>query len=255
MRSKIFATILLGVAALVSLAGCRPQWSPKLFATSEALYRASLREYQRKEWENAAKGFEKLTTDLPARDTLLPRAHFYLGMARYYNEEYLLAAQELTRLTESFPDDTLSAPALLQAGHAYAKLWRKPTLDAQYGQTALSTYQTLLALYPNSPLRAKATAEVARLQEWFARKDYDAGMFYLRRNAFDPAIIYFKDIVRLYPNTPHVRDAELRLVDAYRAIRYKDDAAEVCTALRQAYPGDPDVRARCAAPDTAARTP
>ncbi|GAC1515847.1 MAG: hypothetical protein NVS1B4_08030 [Gemmatimonadaceae bacterium] len=255
MRPLLYRIKLLALATLVFTGACRPEWSPKLFPTTDGLYRASLREYQRKEWENAAKGFERLTTDLPARDTLLPRAHYYLGMARAHNGEFLLAAQELTRLTESFPDDSLSPVALLEAGHAYAKLWRKPNLDAQYGQTALSTYQTLLALYPNSPLRSAATAEIARLQQWFATKDYDAGMFYFRRKAYDPAIIYFKDIVRLYPTAPRVRDAQLRLVDSYRAIRYKDDAAEVCATLRQGYPADPDVRSRCGASDTARREP
>jgi outer membrane protein assembly factor BamD len=44
----------------------------------------------------------------------------------------------------------------------------------------------------------------------------------------------------------------MRLVQSYRRIRYREDAAEVCTALRQKYPGDRDVRGLCGA---AAATP
>src|SRR4030095_3315349 len=47
----------------------------------ETLYGAGLREYQRRHWGNAVAAFEKLTTDLPARDTLLPRAYWYLANA------------------------------------------------------------------------------------------------------------------------------------------------------------------------------
>jgi outer membrane protein assembly factor BamD (BamD/ComL family) len=70
-------------------------------------------------------------------------------------------------------------------------------------------------------------------------------MHYLRRKAYDSAIIYFRDVVDGYPQTPRARDAYLRLVEAYRAIRYKEDAQEVCVALHRSYPGDREVREQC----------
>src|SRR5439155_17435319 len=72
--------------------------------------------------------------------------------------------------------------------------------------------------------------------EWFAEKDYQNGLFYLKRRAFDSAIIYFKDMIATYPGTPRVPDALLRLVDSYRSIGYADELKETCIHLRRYYP-------------------
>ena len=227
------------------LSACAHPFKAADFPTTEGLYRAGLKEFNARRWDNAILAFERLTMDLPARDTLLSRSYWYLASAHTKKKQYILAAQSFARLTESFPDDTLADDALLAAGDAYGKMWRKPTLDAQYGLSAISTYRTLLAIYPNSTLRDDATARAAKLEQWFATKDFDTGMYYLRRKAYDPAILYFRDVVSKYPNTPKARDAYLRLVQAYRAIRYQDDAKEACTAVRQLYPTDRDVAAAC----------
>jgi outer membrane protein assembly factor BamD len=70
-------------------------------------------------------------------------------------------------------------------------------------------------------------------------------MFYMRRHAYDSAIIYFKDVLSQWPNAPKARDASLRLVDAYKAIRYREDASDTCTQLRKKYPNDAEVSVTC----------
>ncbi len=237
------------------VAACAKPFIPARITPSTALYEASLREYQAGKWDNAILGFEKLTLDLPARDTLLSRSHWYLGMAHFRNKQYILAGQSLQRLTEAFPDDSLADDALFEAGRAYGRLWRKPVLDPQYGQLALTTLRTLLALYPNTALASQANAEIARLEQMFATKDYEVGLHYLRRRAYDSAIIYFQDVVATYPNTPRARDAYLRLAEAFTAIRYRDDAREVCATLRTKYGTDADVIETCGPAPAAASAP
>src|SRR5215210_7682727 len=112
-RTSTLACLALALA----IAGCRSSWNLKKFrGTNEQLYGVTMREFQHRRWENAIAGLEKLTTDLPARDTLLPRAHYYLGLARQRHGENLLAAQSFSRVVESFPDDTLADDALAEAG-------------------------------------------------------------------------------------------------------------------------------------------
>ena len=85
---------------MVAAAACRPEFQIKNLTTNEALYSASLHEYQRHHWDNAITGFEKLTTDLPARDSLLPRSYWYLASSHQHQDENLLAAQSFSRLVE-----------------------------------------------------------------------------------------------------------------------------------------------------------
>lgn len=236
---------LVAVASLCVAAACRPEFQLKKFTSNEALYTASLHEFQRKHWDNAVSGFEKLTTDLPARDSLLPRSYWYLASAHEHMDEHLLAAQSFNRIVETFPDDSLADDAELQAARSYRRLWRKPELDPTYGETALATYNTLIGLYPSSPLVPTAQKEISELENWFAIKDYAAGDYYFRRKAFDSAILYFKDVLTKYANAPKAYDAALRLVQAYKQIKYREDASELCTQLRQRYPRERRVSDTC----------
>jgi outer membrane protein assembly factor BamD len=247
-RRVLLAALLLAVAA------CHPEFKATNYTTNEALYRAATEEFQHARWDNAIAAFDKLTTDLSARDTLLPRAHWYLARAHQENGEWVLAATSFNRLVESFPDDTLADDAALEAGRSYRRMWRKPALDPTYGESARASYQTLLGLYPQSPLLPAARKELAEVEEMFAQKNYLSGMYYVRRGGFDSGIIYFKDVVAKYPTSSTARLAQLRLVDAYKAIRYREDAADVCATLRKSYPDDAEVRTTCAgvtAPATA----
>ena len=241
---------------LIVAGACSHAFRPALYKSNQELFDASRREYDRKHWDNAQSGFERLTLNLPARDPLLPKAFYWLGKTYNRKHQYLLAAQNFTRVTEQFPDDSLADDALIEAGGAYANLWRKPPLDPTYGQTAIATYRTLLALYPNSELRPTAESKIRQLQEWLATKDYETGMHYFRRKAYDSAIIYFRDVVKNYPETASARKAQLRMVQAFRnpSMRYFEDANEVCATLRQTYPDDREVREACGAPTGTATT-
>lgn len=227
------------------VAACRPEFQLKNFTTNEQLYTASLKEFQRGHWDNAQAGFEKLTTDLPPRDSLLPRSYWYLAESHDKMGEHLLAAQSFSRLTETFPDDSLADDAALESARAYKKLWRRPELDPSYGETAVASYNTLIGLYPTSPLIPQAQKELAELDEWFAEKDYDSGEYYFRRKAWDSANLYFKDVLAKHPNAPKAHDAGTKLVESYKHIGYKDDAADLCGELKQRYPNDQQINDVC----------
>jgi hypothetical protein len=62
------------VLLLLAAAACHPDFQIAKFPTNEALYRAGQAEFAVAHWDNAIAVFDKLTTDLPARDTLLPGA-------------------------------------------------------------------------------------------------------------------------------------------------------------------------------------
>lgn len=231
--------------AFIAVSGCMKTLNLRQYPNNEALYAAGVEQLQQKKWDNAVQIFERLTLELPARDTLLPASHFHLAQAYSNRGEHLLSAQSYARLAESFATDTLADDALYRAGREYQAMWRRPVLDPLYGGEAAATFELLLGLYPDSEWTDSASKQLGVLQEWFATKDYETGMHYLRRKAYDSAIIYMRDVVAKYPNTARSRDALLRLVDAFDAIKWRDDKADTCKVLKEKYPSDPEVAASC----------
>ena len=233
------------VLSLLVASACKPPFNAGGFGSTEALYAAAMKEYNAKHWENATRAFERLTTELSPRDPRIATAYLYLAKAQEKRGDHLLAAKSYSRIYELLPQDTLADDALLASGRAYQRMWRKPELDAEYGEDAMTQYQTLQSLYPGSPLNARAEEQLKKLDEWFAIKDFATGYHYLKRKAYDSAIIYFKDVIRLHPNAGKTREAYLRLHQAYEKINYKDDARDLCDAMRKAYPTDREVRDAC----------
>lgn len=241
---------LFPLALLVLVGACTSALNVRNFQSTEALFQAGLERYERGRYNDAIAAFERLTFDLPTRDTLLPLAHWYLGMARRANVERLLAAQAFIRLAEQYPTDTLADDALYWAAMSYREMWRRPSLDPEYGNLAKAQFELLRGLYPESPLADSAQREISELNEWFASKDFETGRYYTRRRAYDSAILYFKDVVQLYPNTDRARQSMIELVKIYRLpfMNYEQDAEEVCGALRAGFPTDPDVVELCKLP-------
>lgn len=253
---RSFRVFGVALAFLVALAGCRASFQPRQFGNDHGrLYAATLEQFEKGRWDNAIAGFERLTIELPARDPLLPLSFYHLAEAHLERNEYLLAAQNFVRVAEAFPLDTLAPVSLLRAGRSYGELWRKPSLDPQYGETARATLESMIAVYPESPLAEEARRELAALNDKFAQKIYNNGMFYMRRNGNHSAVIYFREVVDTYPETPTAKAALLRMVEAFREENWREDAEETCATLHGKYPADQAVRELCGAAATTATTP
>ena len=232
------------VALLASVAACH-KWSVTSFPTPESLYVASLSAYRHGRYVDALEGFRKLGYDLPPGDSLRSRVKYWSAQCDFGTGDYVTAAREFRNIADDDPDDPLAADALLRAGDAHRELWRRPELDPSEGQTALATYQELESRYPDAPAARIAVARVRELNDWFAQKAFENGDFYLRRGAYDSAILYFRAVIAQYPTAAVVPDAFVRLVRAYKALDYKEEMEETCQTVRQYYGGRRDVRELC----------
>lgn len=179
-------------------------------------------------------------------------ARYYLAEAYFQTGDRIQAAHEFRKVADEYPSSEYAPLALLRAGDANLRLWRRAELDPTYGETALSIYQELAGRYPDTDAAARARPHVRRLQNQFAEKTYKNGMFYLRRKAYDSAIIYFKEVIAGYPDARLAPDALLRLVDSYRAIGYTEELRETCAHLRRFYPQAADLAKTCPAEPTGA---
>jgi outer membrane protein assembly factor BamD len=108
-----------------------------------------------------------------------------------------------------------------------------------------------LARYPNSSSAEDARERIGELNEKFASKAYDTGVFYFRLKAYDSSIIYFKGVVADYPQTSYASDALLKLVEVYERIGYEEDKQDMCLQLERYYPESLAEASNCASDTTA----
>src|SRR6266581_1597434 len=195
---------------------------------------------------------QRVTFELTPGSPELAQVRYYSAESWFQVGDYVQAASEFRKVADEFSTSEYAPPALLRAGDANLRLWRRPELDPSYGQSALAIYQELAGRYPGTEAAARAQAHVQQLREWFSEKDYKNGLFYFRRRAYDSAIIYFKDVIASYPGTSHVPAALMRLVDSYRAIGYAEELRETCANLRQFYPATDGLAKTCPADSSAA---
>ena len=196
-------------------------------------------------WGDAEKLLDRVNLEFSPGDPRVARAHYYLGEALFAQKRQLEAAREFRRASDETPNDPIAPEALLRLGDVYADLWRRPELDPTYGQTALSTYQELLNRYPGSNAAKRGQLRIAELNERFATKEFKAGMFYFRLKAYDSAILYLKDVVATYPKATVVPEALIKLVQAYKALGYREDVQETCGYIRRFHPRAPQVGEVC----------
>jgi len=251
---KQFVGVLAACVLLAGGAACggKKNDSPAPQVQPEAELAKGMQLFRRGQYRKAQLVFQRLTFEFSVTQDELAQARYYVAECNYQLGDYVQAASDFRKVADELSTSEYAATALLRAGDANLKLWHRPELDPSYGETALAIYQELAGRYPESDAAARARLHVRKLENQFAEKAYKTGTFYMRRKAFDSAIIYFKDVIANYPGAQRAPDALLRLVDAYRAIGYTQEMQETCEHLRRFYPNAARLEASCPAAASAA---
>src|SRR5205809_3715086 len=239
-------------------AGCHPRGRVPRAAPvvpADIDLRRAMDLFHRGDFRRAQTILQRVSFELMPGTPELAEVRYYLAECSFQLSDYVQAATEFRKVADEFSTSEYAPLALLRAGDANLRLWHRPELDPSYGETALAIYQELAGRFPDSDAAGRARLPVVRLQNQFAEKTYKTGIFYLRRKAFDSAVIYFKDVIANYPNSARAPDALLRLVDSYRAIRYTQELDETCEHLRRFYPNAKGIDRSCPAPTISTRRP
>ena len=247
-----FGAVLGGVAA------CHPRGrAPKAapVVAPDVDLRRAMDLFHHGDFRRAQVILQRVSFELPPGTPEQAEVRYYLAESWFQVGDYVQAASDFRKVADEFSTTEFAPLALLRAGDANLHLWQRPELDPAYGETALAIYQELAGRFPDSDAAARGRLHVRRLENQFAEKIYKTGIFYLRRKAFDSAIIYFKDVIANYPTTDRAPDALLRLVDSYRAIGYKQELQETCEHLRRFYPKATALDRTCPATADSTATP
>jgi outer membrane protein assembly factor BamD len=233
-RTGLIALLLLATTAC----GAR---TPAARATPDELYQRGVELFERRRWAEAIDTFERLLLDYPGS----PRtqdARFHIAEAQFHRREYVTAAAEYVRLAMDYPAGPYAARARVRACESYYELSPRPQLDQTYTQAAIDHCQSLTHYYPGTEHAQRGEQVVHELREKLAEKAFSGGEFYLRRRAYDSAVIYYEDVVRAHPGSSFAPRALARLVEVYGTLGYVEEAEAARERLLREYPTSAEAR-------------
>jgi len=242
--------LLIGILAVAGCGKPRAELAQPLTRLEQARHLTRVGK-----WAKALPILQRLAFDLPVGRPEQAEVSYLTGEAYFQTGLFSEAVEQFHQTADQYAETPYAPLALLRAGDSNLRMWRKPQLDPTNGEAALGVYQELVGRYPDSEAAARGGLHVRRLRSWFAEKAYLNGMFYMRRKAYDSAILYFKDIVANFSDTRWAPDALLRLIDSYHAIGYAEEQKETCEHLRRYHPNVRVAPERCPASATPNASP
>jgi outer membrane protein assembly factor BamD len=175
-------------------------------------------------------------------DPRMPEALYTLARAHEARRQFVSAASEFQRLASEFPTHAYALPARLGTCEAYSNLSPRPQLDQDYTVSALIHCESVVLNFAGTPEAEAAAVRVVEMRQKLAQKEYETGLFYFRRRAFDASVIYFERAATEFPDTVVAPAALLRLHEAYTRIGYVEEATEARERLLREYPESPEAR-------------
>lgn len=247
IRNRLGRRLAPALLAALFLPGCAV-FRKDLPLTPEMAYVRGMNAYQARRWARAAELIKRWVDANSAGDPRMPQALLALGNAHIHTGEYLTASAELLRLITDYPQQAEQQQARFRLCEAYHHLSPKAQLDQQYTETAITYCQSFAEYYGSTAQADTARGWVGQMREKLAYKSYLNGVFYMRRQAYDAAVIYFNDTANGFPDTPWAAAALARMVESYRKINYRDEAEEARQRLLRDFPQSPEARLLAAAP-------
>ena len=163
----------------------------------------------------AIQEFQKVIFNFPGSD-YVDDAEYGLGMAHYCVKEYALAASEFRRLLRDYPLSPYADDAQYMLGMCYFDQSMPTSLDQEFTQKAIESFQKLLEDFPESELVDQARETLRLSRDKLAKKDLDTGRLYLRLEYFQAAVLSFEGVLSQYPDSKWAAEAQYCLGEVYR---------------------------------------
>jgi outer membrane protein assembly factor BamD len=229
------------LAAVVASA-CASRETPLTELTPQTVWEQGVEHFNAERWDDAIRHFDHFQM-VGGADPLVHQARYYSAEAHFKKREYLSAASRFTALAGDLGRAELAAQSRFMACRSYEELAPRPQLDQEYTRAAIDHCQALADFFPDHHYADEARQILDRMWHRLAAKTYEGGEWYQRRRALDSALIYYQDVVRLYPRTSYAPRALRRMMEIYETLDYQDELEETRQRLLSSYPDSPQARA------------
>lgn len=185
--------------------------------------------FEKEKYSEAAYGFE-MVTRMGRGTNFAEDAQYYLGESYFKDKQYIIAASEYERFISYYPQDEKREEVEYKMALCYYEQSPRYRLDQSPTRRAIELFQLYNTKYPNSELVTESAARIDELRNKLARKNYEAGEFYLRTRSYKAATIYYDLVIDQYPESSWAEQSLLRQIETY--IEYADYSIDAKKAER-----------------------
>lgn len=231
----------LGLAVLAAvLAACGGQQERPLdsYTAEEIFKQGELALANERRPDDAIRYFQEVERLYPysefAKRALIMQA-FSLHKAKKY-EEARAAAQ---RYLDFYPGDEDAPYALYLMALSYYDQIDDVGRDQGVTFQALQGMRDVIETYPDSDYARSAMLKFELAFDHLAAKEMEIGRYYLKRGNYTAAINRFRTVVQDFQTTTHTAEALHRLVEAYLALGFTQEAQTAGAILGYNYQSSP----------------
>lgn len=139
------------------------------------------------------------------------KAQYRLGEAYVVLGEWEQAERAYQAVVDEYPNSEYAPKAKYQMARVSYRASVQQEYHLAAADQAIEKFEGFKSSYPDSTLRFEANEVISELRHKKAQSFYDTGTFYQQRRKYKSARIYFRDILRQFPDTPSAELARKRL--------------------------------------------
>jgi outer membrane protein assembly factor BamD len=250
MPPRRYGLLLLAACCALALPGCGGA-SGVVADNAEGAYNNGMNAFAEGRYDRAIE-YLRATLDFGRSGDWADEAQIYLARAYFETGQYLLAANEFDRFADLYPADPRTEEARLGEIQSYYRISPAYDLDQTDTDRAIVLIRTFMANYPNSVFTPDVVAILEELREKLARKQFEAGRLYERRELYEAAVFSYQSMLAQYPTSPYADDALLgalraQVAFAENSVRARQaerftEALALYDRLVELFPGSPLLR-------------
>lgn len=207
--------------------------------SDQVIWEAGQAAFKKKQWEAARQHFRRIVDGFPQSE-YAPAARLAVGET-YIREggisNDLLAIGAYREFLTLYPSHPESDSAQFQVAEAYFRQRNGPDRDQTKTHEALTEYERLLELYPDTKHVEEARKRIQECRQMLARAEFLAGYFYQRtRQSCRAAIPRFEGILKDYPDYQSLDEVMFRLGACLMESGRGPEARPVLARLVEDYP-------------------
>ncbi len=204
--------------------------------------------------------FEVEPNSVAGREGLLLAADALFLQDRF--DSYVEAEGRYRDFLNRFPTSEFADYAQFRMAASLAQRIEKPNRDQETTRKAVSSFETLIRVYPTSEWVDEARVELERVRNNLAEHEFVVGHFYFRRSGQNRAVALaqaavdrFEYLLENYPAYDQKDKILAYLCAAHHRLEQVEKAAEVCARVQREHPDSKhldripkSLRGRAAAP-------